>query len=388
MARPGSLVLSYYQPWVYGGAERFTQLTMEELRSGRQVVFLYVSDAEMRNIVDKMVRRPEFRNLALYRYHSQANVESISPRAYDIAGSQYRDIVTIIRRSKPYLVRAHHPIRRFVDLLQTNAFRSIPVIYDVMDLWDDFSVLPWGDSCTEALYFEHSDAVSVVSTALLRGLPTNVKGYLVPNAIDDSFLRRLFALDRRWSVSGLHRKSVLSMGTMWGSWFDWDIVFGLVDNLIDYEFVFIGSMRPAPDERDGDSIDRQLGELRARKNVILIDEISHDGLVPWLCSADIGIVPFKNNALTAAVSPLKVFEYLAAGCIVVSSPMPDIRTYPGVFMASSVKEFVRMVEENDPSMLRSVDRRAIRRFCEANTWSARLRQLYHIAMSHWNRSSL
>jgi hypothetical protein len=51
-------------------------------------------------------------------------------------------------------------------------------------------------------------------------------------------------------------------------------------------------------------------------------------VLPAFCRhLDMGLIPFKINALTHAVNPIKLREYLSAGLPVVSTPMPEVKRY-------------------------------------------------------------
>jgi len=168
------------------------------------------------------------------------------------------------------------------------------------------------------------------------------------------------------------------MGGMAGSWFDWDLVRLVTHELQDHQFTFLGPIEPAPEESDRDALARTVAiieELKVLPNVEFIPEVPHDDLVPWLQRADVGLIPFKPSNLTAAVSPLKVFEYLGAGAVVVQIGMPDIELYPGVRTAKDASDFVELARESDRMKLTADEVSTIAYFCEHNTWAARITQL-------------
>lgn len=57
---------------------------------------------------------------------------------------------------------------------------------------------------------------------------------------------------------------------------------------------------------------------------------SYDVLPAYVQAFDVGLVPYVHNAHTAAVDPLKVLEYLAAGIPVVSTGLREVRKYADV----------------------------------------------------------
>jgi glycosyltransferase involved in cell wall biosynthesis len=60
---------------------------------------------------------------------------------------------------------------------------------------------------------------------------------------------------------------------------------------------------------------------------------------------DVGLIPFRQDRLTAYVNPLKLLEYLALGLPVVSTPLPDLAPYANVlYQASTPDDFVDQVK--------------------------------------------
>jgi glycosyltransferase involved in cell wall biosynthesis len=78
------------------------------------------------------------------------------------------------------------------------------------------------------------------------------------------------------------------------------------------------------------------------------------------------------DRLTRAVSPLKVYEYLAMGKPVVASPLPEVQDLPYVTVAASAEEFVAAVGR--AQAVRPVEE-DLARFVADNGWKARVRQL-------------
>ena len=76
-----------------------------------------------------------------------------------------------------------------------------------------------------------------------------------------------------------------------------------------------------------------------------------------------------SNRLTQAVSPLKVFEYLAMGVPVVATPMRELADLPYVLTAEAPDAFAALIPQ---AAALAVDAATIARFREANSWHARL----------------
>jgi len=86
---------------------------------------------------------------------------------------------------------------------------------------------------------------------------------------------------------------------------------------------------------------------------------------------DAGLIPFRQDRLTAYVNPLKLLEYLALGLPIVSTPLPDLDMFGDlVFQASNPVEFVAQLRRalDDRSSAR---RQARFRRAAAESWEAR-----------------
>lgn len=67
-----------------------------------------------------------------------------------------------------------------------------------------------------------------------------------------------------------------------------------------------------------------VSQVSALPNVVLTGLVSYERLRPFLAHIPLWILPFKRNALTEAVDPVKIYEYLAAGRTVVSTFLPEL----------------------------------------------------------------
>jgi glycosyltransferase involved in cell wall biosynthesis len=103
-------------------------------------------------------------------------------------------------------------------------------------------------------------------------------------------------------------------------------------------------------------------------------------LADELAAATVGIVPYRVSPLTLGISPLKTFEYLAAGLPVVSTPLPAVAEVPGAVFVADRSAFVRQVLEvlavDDPSRPERVAAVA-----QGQDWSSRGGELRALAGS-------
>jgi glycosyltransferase involved in cell wall biosynthesis len=105
-------------------------------------------------------------------------------------------------------------------------------------------------------------------------------------------------------------------------------------------------------------------------NVHFLGPYPYRDLPALLRHCDVGIVPFVANELTHAVSPLKLFEYLAAGLATVATRLDEIEASESPALlcddADAFASAVASVADGDP------DGRAARvAFAREHTWPKR-----------------
>ena len=117
-----------------------------------------------------------------------------------------------------------------------------------------------------------------------------------------------------------------------------------------------------------------VGELAAEPNVHLLGGRAYDQLPAVLRGADAGLIPYVRSALTDSVFPMKVYEYLAAGLPVVSTPLPALEDVGEIALAHDAAGFGAALERelaaDDP------ERRAARsRAAAGHSWDRRLQEI-------------
>jgi glycosyltransferase involved in cell wall biosynthesis len=148
-------------------------------------------------------------------------------------------------------------------------------------------------------------------------------------------------------------------------WFDFELLADLAASRKDLNFVLIG-----PDY-DG----TLPPNILKYQNVFWLGVKSYAELPKYLKYFDVAIIPFKINKITHATSPLKLFEYMAAGKPVVITPMFESMRYQEGLVAQNASEFSRKIDE---ALKLKSDTRYIQRiqqFARDNTWDARARQI-------------
>lgn len=159
---------------------------------------------------------------------------------------------------------------------------------------------------------------------------------------------------------------------------DIDILHYLAKNLVDWSLVIVGDVRTQ-------NVDRQKWEtLQSFPNVYALGWKSQSNVAAYIKELDVGLMPTRADAVHAYyTSPLKVYDYLAVGIPVVSSPIPEVLKMEGlVYTANTPDEWVQAVRRavrEDCSHLR--EKRL--QFARQNTWDIRAQGVLEIMQRHY-----
>jgi glycosyltransferase involved in cell wall biosynthesis len=95
-------------------------------------------------------------------------------------------------------------------------------------------------------------------------------------------------------------------------WIDLDLIVRAARLLDDWTFVLVG-----PTNVD-------LRVLRAAPNIYWLGSKPHDEIPHYIDRFDVCLMPFALNEVSASTNPLKMYEYLAVGKPVVTTPLPEL----------------------------------------------------------------
>jgi glycosyltransferase involved in cell wall biosynthesis len=118
-------------------------------------------------------------------------------------------------------------------------------------------------------------------------------------------------------------------------WFDFDLLAQVAVELPDATFVLVGPVDP--------SVRESLASLVGLPNVHHLGARPSDTIASYVRHFDVGMVPFVVDDLTRAVSPLKMYEYMAAGIPVVATPLPVAEAHPLVETAQDAAGFAELI---------------------------------------------
>lgn len=246
------------------------------------------------------------------------------------------------------------------------------VIYDYIDNIFGFTQLPSSVEKQWKRCVCKADIVTVTSPVLeqqLRPLRSGPIQY-IGNGCEFGFFSENTTLMRPADLpSG--KPIVGYIGAVY-PWLDFELLRAGAAAMPDIDFVLVGRTHP--------DIHPMLNRLRLLPNIHILGFKPYTQVPAYLKFMDVGIIPFVYNELTAAVNPVKVYEYSAAGKPTVATMFSeDIRHCGDVItLVNSHEEFIEAIRK---SMQRTNDvifREQLRRFAQENDWSVKTAEFIRV----------
>lgn len=245
------------------------------------------------------------------------------------------------------------------------------VIYDCMDEHSGFS-----NPSSELLAFEpilirEADMVTVSSQALYdKVAASNPHTYLIRNAGEyDYFSRPPESIHA--ALSGLQHPVIGFYGAI-ADWFDIELIAYLAERHHDWTFFLVGN----------NYYSAERNPCKNLANVIFAGEQPYSELTRYLYGFDVCLIPFRQNQLTLATNPVKVYEYLSSGKPVVSTRLPELEHIGEelLLLADTPMEFEAKIQQALLEAEKEKQSEERKQFAAMNTWRERylgLKQLIH-----------
>jgi glycosyltransferase involved in cell wall biosynthesis len=148
-------------------------------------------------------------------------------------------------------------------------------------------------------------------------------------------------------------------------WFDFELLSAVAGLRPDLDFVLVGPVDP--EVRD------EAKKLRQRENITLIPSQSSEQIADFVRGFEVGVLPFIIDQMTEAVTPLKMYEYLACGVPMVGTPLPACVREQAVDTASGPEDFAAAI---DAALARTPGERLdLRRHALTADWGSRVAPL-------------
>lgn len=326
-----------------GGGARCTQIAHELLRQGFAVTFVHKFPKYEQAKLDLKIGHPNLFHYSLTEFQ----------------WAQFERRQEQCLSEKPLTAIVEFPLPEFLSMIEHLRVHHSVIVYDLLDDWDTCLGGDWYTRETEDAIIAASDVLVSTAPPLAERLQARSKRPVthLPNAVNPSLFdpRRTYA--RPPDLPGGDR-IVIYTGALWGEWFDWDLLVAIAEHDPATMVVVIGDYRG---QRPCHPANLRFLGLKAQRD-----------LPAYLAFADVGIIPWKIDAVTLATSPLKVYEYLAMGKPVVAPALEALEGIPGVYQARDQTQFVAQLDE---ATHRPFPSREVARFITANSWPCRVERL-------------
>ncbi|PKO24169.1 MAG: hypothetical protein CVU38_00335 [Chloroflexi bacterium HGW-Chloroflexi-1] len=312
---------------------------------------------------------PEAENLWIYRVPRYAALGGPPPM---------RAVTHALRRGHLRRALAHigavRPIVWLSTPTQLDARFDLPALLRVYHIVDDYLAyhdlsdaqqVAWARK--EHDLIDWADLVIAVSPELMASKGAgNRKFRLLPNAVDAAAYRERPV--REAPVLAELPRPILGYIGLISVRLDLALLDALAVAHPEWTLVLVGAIARSG---CGELLDR----LGTRPNVHLLPPVPANEVPDYVRAFDMGLVPYRVTRETIHASPLKVYEYLAAGLPVVAADVPGARQFVDVLaMASALPEWEAAIAaglaQHTPEMS-TARRRAI----VAHTWEARVETL-------------
>ena len=229
--------------------------------------------------------------------------------------------------------------------------------------FDEISVGPWTKehgAYTEKQFLQMADVCIVSSYGLYQTkAPLTKQCFVVHNGVNFDLFRTGYSFPKKQPV-------VIGFIGMIAGRIDFSILEEIARHFPEATLMLVGDVA-----FDGRSVDQEVSQLKIHSNVVFTGAQPSEKLPHYLKSFHIGIIPNVKNTQTAAVYPMKINEYLAAGIPVVTTDFAPLDEFAGyITVARSTAGFIQGIEQELTSD-NDQKRQARQEIARRNSWDNR-----------------
>ena len=269
----------------------------------------------------------------------------------------------LFHHTQPSYPATTRPVVYYSNPTQVDIIGGYNPCYIIFDSLDE----PVGEFSSWQPYYRRAvaaaDLVLAASDKLYSAAQAiNPHTILLSNGCDYDYFQR--ARSNQLAPTDLPQLGRAVIGYMGAvaSWCDLELLDQLALNFSDCSLLIIGPLY-------------NVRNIPLRPNIHWLGYKSYEELIYYASYFDVGIIPFKQNDMTAAVNPIKMWEYMAMGIPVVTTALPEAQKYcEELYYSSGRQEFINNVrlglkQENWVKCERRMT------LAQENSWKARAEKM-------------
>lgn len=251
---------------------------------------------------------------------------------YTYSGISYRFLPAVLR----HLHFANTLLWVYNPLVASDALRlpHAGSVFDAVDDWRHHSAYEHSEHLLTQQYAvidQKFENIFTVSDQLRSVFPNNSHVSWVPNGVDVAHFTE--PRDIPLDLQNIPRPWLGYHGVIQDR-LDADMLFSLAAQHPEWSFVFVGLVWPSA----------HLEKLRSLSNVYFLGQKDYHDIPAYVQHFDVGLIPHKRNAFTASMNPLKIYEYLACGLPVVTTPVAGTENFSEILqIATDASSFERAI---------------------------------------------
>lgn len=308
------------------------------------VPYFDVGGGQRSSQLSKIFNKFGFSIYYIYAYEcSESNIPLVSiPTTYHkfINNVNYEELEDTVKEDDLFIFEG--PIKLFDKYLALAKIKKAKVIYENIDNWETSLGSMFFNRKTLEMMLKNADMIVATAKKLVSQTEGYIKEfcnekkevYYLPNAVDDEIFEPRKKYEKPEDLI-IGEKTLLYYGSLWGEWFDWDIIENVAKSNEKISVNLIG---------DASGIPQIVSKMP--KNVHFLGIKKQIELPAYLKYSDFALLPFKIGKIGDYVSPLKIFEYISMNTPVLATTLPDIKNYPNVFSSCNAEDWINQINTN------------------------------------------
>ncbi len=240
------------------------------------------------------------------------------------------------------------------------------IVYYCVDEYTAFTGAASGLREIEEELFRKSDLVIVSAEKLFDDKKKyNANTHIIRHGTDWRHFRT--ALDKETKIPEEIKnlpKPIIGFHGLLADWVDFELLKKTAEHFKTGSVVLIGKIAV--------DAERKIKILNDVPNIHFLGRKPYAELPAYCKGFDVALNPFAISDLTLAANPLKVREYLAAGLLVVSTDIPEVRILEHCLLGEDHDDFIAKIEF---ALVNPKSREEISDSIKAESWEAKIDEL-------------